>query len=135
MKNDEINLRYDASARAELGCPHFAGMFALGASLDQFARIGIDEIEARALYLNKKLTDGLTENGWQVLSPLREESFRSAETLVGCDKPAQVTAQLAERGVVVTEKPQGIRVATNFFNNEDDIDRLIEGLGEVSSDK
>jgi len=135
MKNDEISLRYDAAARAELGCPHFAGMFALGASLDQFARIGINEIEARALYLNRKLTDGLTENGWQVLSPLREESFRSAETLVGCDEPAKVTAQLAERGVVVTEKPQGIRIATNFFNNEQDIDRLIEGLGEVTSDQ
>jgi selenocysteine lyase/cysteine desulfurase len=29
---------------------------------------------------------------------------------------------------MVTEKPEGIRVATDFFNNEDDIDQLIEGL-------
>ena len=33
-KNNEIHLRHDAAARAELGCPHFAGIFALGASVD-----------------------------------------------------------------------------------------------------
>lgn len=87
------------------------------------------EIEARALALNRKLTDALLENEWQVLSPLRDESFRSAETLVACEQPAEVATQLAERGVVVTEKPQGIRVATDFFNNEQDIEQLIEGLG------
>ena len=71
----------------------------------------MSEIEARALALNRKLTEGLLQKGWQVLSPLREESFRSAETLVACQEPARVTTQLAELGVVVTEKPQGIRVA------------------------
>jgi len=33
--------------------------------------------------------------------------------------------------VIVTEKPQGIRVATHFFNNEDDIERLINGLNDT----
>ncbi len=128
MKNDEIVMRYDASARAELGCPHFAGIFALGASVELLTMLGKEEIESRALSLNRYLTSRLRETGWKVLSPLREESFRSAETLVGCDEPGKVTAQLAERGVVVTEKPQGIRVATDFFNDEADIERLIQGL-------
>ena len=133
MKNDEISLRYDASARVELGCPHFAGIFALGAAVELFSELGMGEIEARALALNRNLTDALIQNGWRVLSPLREESARSAETLVACDEPARVTAQLAERGVVVTEKPQGIRVATDFFNDEQDIERLIEGLGTLKA--
>ncbi len=29
-RNNEIHLRHNAAARAELGCPHFAGIFALG---------------------------------------------------------------------------------------------------------
>ena len=45
MKNDEIVMRYDASARAELGCPHFAGIFALGASVDLMMKLGADQIE------------------------------------------------------------------------------------------
>lgn len=128
MKNDEIVMRYDASARAELGCPHFAGIFALGAAVELMVSAGVKEIEARALSLNQYLTQRLLENGWNVLSPLRDESFRSAETLVACEEPARVTAHLAERGVIVTEKPQGIRVATDFFNDEADVERLIEGL-------
>ena len=44
------------------------------------------------------------------------------------ENPAQVVARLAEQNVIVTEKPEGIRVATDFFNNEQDIERLIEAL-------
>lgn len=128
LRNDEIHLRRDASARVELGCPHFAGMFALGASVDFMQSIGISNIEARALELNRLLTDRLQEAGWRVLSPVSEEQFRSAETLVATENPAGVVAALAARKIMVTEKPEGIRVATDFFNNEDDIDQLIEGL-------
>jgi len=128
MKNDEIVMRYDLSARAELGCPHFAGIFALGASVNLLESVGKDQIEARALSLNRYLTTRLLETGAKVLSPLREEKFRSAQTLVACEEPARVTARLAERGVIVTEKPQGIRVATDFFNDEADVESLIAGL-------
>ncbi len=127
-RNDEIHLRRDVSARAELGCPHFAGVFALGASVELMQSIGIKNIEARALELNRLLTDRLRDAGWRVLSPLGDEQFRSAETLVATENPARVVAALAAKKIMVTEKPEGIRVATDFFNNEDDIDQLIESL-------
>jgi cysteine desulfurase / selenocysteine lyase len=129
-RNDEIHLRHDAAARAELGCPHFAGIFALGASLDLMESIGGKNIEERALSLNRFLTDRLSDSGWKVLSPIGDKNARSAETLVQAEDPARVVAQLAQRKIIVTKKPQGIRVATHFFNNEEDIERLIEGLSE-----
>ncbi|HLA12038.1 MAG TPA: aminotransferase class V-fold PLP-dependent enzyme [Pyrinomonadaceae bacterium] len=128
MKNDEIHLRRDLAARGELGCPQFAGIFALGASIQQMTAIGKNKIEEHALKLNRLLTSSVGEAGWRVLSPLNDESFRSAETLIEADDPAGVTMFLADRGVVVTEKPEGIRVATDFFNNEQDIQRLVDGL-------
>jgi cysteine desulfurase / selenocysteine lyase len=130
MRNQEIRLRSDAPARVELGCPHFAGMFALGAAIEQFAEFGIANIQDRALALNRLLTERMAGAGFTVLSPLRDERFRSAETLIALDEPAKVVAGLATRGVVVTEKPQGIRVATDFFNNEGDVERLVEELGQ-----
>src|ERR1041384_832771 len=84
MRNDEVHLRHDMSARAEIGC--------------------------------------------KVLSPLGDERFRSAETLVAAEEPAKIVADLASQKILVTEKPEGFRVATDFFNNEDDIDRLIHHL-------
>jgi len=132
-RNNEIHLRTDAAARAELGCPHFAGIFALGASLDSMASFGIRNIEQRALDLNRHLTRRLSEAGWNVLSPLSSEGMRSAETLVEASDPAGVVTKLAERKIIVTKKPQGFRVATHFFNNESDIEHLIAALKDRTS--
>jgi cysteine desulfurase / selenocysteine lyase len=131
MRNDELRPRHDAAARLELGCPHFAGMFSLGASLEMIEEIGIARIQSRALQLNRLLTDKLNENDWKVLSPLQNDASRSAETLIGVDKPAEVVRGLFRRGVIVTEKPEGFRAATHFFNDESEIERLIAALNEI----
>jgi cysteine desulfurase/selenocysteine lyase len=131
MRNDEFRPRHDAAARVELGCPHFAGIFSLGASVDLMTECGIANIQTRVLELNRFLTSRLAENGWKVLSPLQNETARSAETLVEVEKPGEVVRHLFRRGVVVTEKPQGIRVATHFFNDDEDVERLIAGINET----
>ncbi|HSE34445.1 MAG TPA: aminotransferase class V-fold PLP-dependent enzyme [Pyrinomonadaceae bacterium] len=131
--NNEVHLRHDASARTELGCPHFAGMFALGASIDMMQSIGMKNIQERALSLNQKLTGSLTEAGWKVLSPLRDENMRSAETLVQADKPDELVASLAEKEIIVTRKPQGVRISTDFFNDEEDVEVLLGALKDISN--
>ncbi|HZM98055.1 MAG TPA: aminotransferase class V-fold PLP-dependent enzyme, partial [Pyrinomonadaceae bacterium] len=95
--NNEVHLRHDASARAELGCPNFAGILALGASIELMQSIGLANIQARAVELNRKLTSRLDEIGWKVLSPLDRDEYVSAETLVAADDPAKVVTQLAEQ--------------------------------------
>ena len=131
MRNDELRPRHDAAARVELGCPHFAGMFSLGAAIDLINEVGIANIQQRVLELNSFLTARLTNDKWTILSPLRNENSRSAETLVKVGKPGEVVRHLLRRGVIVTEKPEGIRIATHFFNNEADIERAITGLNET----
>jgi selenocysteine lyase/cysteine desulfurase len=126
--NNEVHLRQDAAARAELGCPPFGPIFALGAAVKFFQELGVEAIQNRALEINRYLTNRLQEIGWRVLSPIKDEVTRSAETLVQASDPEQLVTLLNERGVIVTKKPQGIRVSTDFFNNEQDIDRLIEAL-------
>ena len=37
-------------------------------------------------------------------------------------------AFLAERGVHVTEKPEGIRISTHFYNCEADVDACVDAL-------
>lgn len=131
MRNDELRPRHDAAARVELGCPHFAGIFSLGAALRMIEEIGIANIQERALQLNRFLTKRLGEDGWKVLSPIDDETARSAETLIEVRNSAEIVRALFHRGVIVTEKPEGTRVATHFFNNESDIERLVAGLNDV----
>src|SRR5438105_7369265 len=111
-RNDELLPRHDAGARVELGCPHFAGIFSLGASLDLILELGIKNIQARVLELNRFLTSRLEDSGWRVLSPLKNKNTRSAETLVQVTQPAAVVHELLRRSVIATEKPEGIRIAT-----------------------
>jgi cysteine desulfurase/selenocysteine lyase len=131
MRNDSYELRADAAARAETGCPHFAGIFSLGEAARYILEIGADRIEQRALALNRRLTESLTAAGWRVLSPLSDEAARSAETLVAADDPRRVVKHLSRRKVAVTVKPEGFRAATHCFNDEGDIARLVSALDEL----
>lgn len=130
-RNDSYTLRGDAGARSETGCPHFAGIFALGEAARYILEISAGRIEQRALALNRHLTESLAAAGWRVLSPLRNEAARSAETLVEADDPHRVVKHLARHKVAVTIKPEGFRAATHFFNDESDIARLVSSLEEL----
>jgi selenocysteine lyase/cysteine desulfurase len=114
------------NARTEMGCPPFAQIFALGAAIDYLAAIGVEAITERVLALNVYLTMRLERAGFEVLSPGREH--RSAQTLCRVDDPSRARLVLAERGIAVTQKPEGIRVSTHFFNEESDVDALVTAL-------
>jgi selenocysteine lyase/cysteine desulfurase len=119
-----------SAARHEMGCPPFAGIFALGAAVDYLSAIGIDAIAERVLALNTQLTEGLLGAGFEVLSP--GGPFRSGETLCAVPDPPRIAAQLRERGIHVTEKAQGLRIATHFFNDEDDVERCLAELKQAT---
>jgi selenocysteine lyase/cysteine desulfurase len=112
--------------RSEVGCPSFAPIFALGAALDYLTDIGINAIAERVLSLNMYLTFRLEREGVTVLSPGGEH--RSGETLCSVPDPLRAAAFLRERGILVTEKPEGVRISTHFYNSEEDIDSCVEGL-------
>ena len=57
---------------------------------------------------------------------------RSGQTLVAVDDPPRCTAFLREKGVLVTEKPEGIRISTHFYNSEDDVVAAVQALQEYA---
>ena len=117
-----------AARRYEFGCPAFPGIFALGAAVSYLDGIGKERIEARVLQLNNMLTSALVHAGFEVLSP--SGAGRSGQTLVADKEPAGVTQFLKARGIIVSQKPEGIRVSTHFYNNQADIERLVTALKE-----
>jgi cysteine desulfurase / selenocysteine lyase len=131
MRNDAYKLRPEAAARSETGCPHFGGIFALGEAARRLLEIGPERVERRALELNRRMTGELSAAGWEILSPLGDERWRSAETLVRAEDPRAAVRQLSRQRVAVTIKPEGFRAATHFFNDESDIARLVAALGEL----
>lgn len=112
--------------RYELGCPSFTPIVALGAAVEFLMAIGIEAIATRVLTLNMHLTECLTAAGLEVLSP--GGPHRSGETLCRVPDPARAVVYLEANGVLVTQKPEGVRIATHFFNNEEDIERGVAAL-------
>lgn len=127
FENRQVRL-LPSNRRVELGCPAFAGVFALGAAIDYLSAIGTDKIGERVLYLNELLTFRLEKKGCVVLSP--GGSHRSGQTLVEVQDPERCTAFLREKGILVTPKPEGIRISTHFYNSEEDVETAVKALVE-----
>ena len=78
--NDRLDLKETAAA-LEVGCPHFAGIFALGAALTLFQEIGKSRIEERIHELTDYLHHRLEAERFNIASPLKREQ-RSGITIV-----------------------------------------------------
>jgi len=126
--NNRAGVPVSAARRYELGCPSFPGIFALGAAVSYLDGIGPDRIQARVLQLNTVLTSALRHADFDVLSP--SGSGRSGQTLVAVKDPRGTTEFLRTKGLMVTQKPEGIRVSTHFYNNDEDIEKLVVALRE-----
>jgi len=129
--NDRLDLKETAAA-LEVGCPHFAGIFALGAALRLFEEIGTSRIEERIHELTDYLHQQLQAARFNIASPLNRD-HRSGITIVEMRNAPDVVKRLAERKIIVSARGKGLRVSVHIFNNFDDIDRLIAGLRELTS--
>ena len=101
---------------------------ALGAAVEYVSGIGLDAIAERILSLNMYLTFRLGREAFEVLSP--GDEHRSGETLVRLPDPPRALAFLQERHIHVTEKPEGLRISTHFYNTEAEIDACVDALVE-----
>lgn len=124
--NRRVDLKSGAS-RYEYGCPSFLSIFSLGAAVDYLERIGIDRIERRVLGLTDTLIERLQNLGLEIASPL-ERKYRSGIIVFKTPEAEKICRWLLKRKIYVSPRGEGIRVAPHFYNNEADIDRLIEAL-------
>jgi selenocysteine lyase/cysteine desulfurase len=94
--------------------------------VDYVSDLGIGAIAERVLALNMYLTSRLEREHFEVLSP--GGPYRSAETLVRLPEPSRATAFLLEGNIHVSEKPEGVRISTHFYNDEADVDACVDAL-------
>ena len=131
--NMKINMSNTAT-RYELGTPHFPNIVALNAALKYIFKIGIREIENRILNLTDYLIDLLQNMNLQILSPIEQKKYRSGIILF---KPGEkksidaVTELKKENRVIVSARGRGIRISTHFYNNEQDLDKLVLSLKRI----
>ncbi len=126
---DRLDISREARA-LEAGHPLLPGILSLGAALSLIEEIGVDNIAARIKGLRGYLHQRLAQAGYIIASPANPEA-QSAITILAMDDADGVAARLKARGVFTSARGGRLRLSLHFYNNEDDIDRLLAGLGET----
>ena len=121
------------AAKFEPGSPSVLSTYALGAAVDLLLEIGVDQIERRLYELTDRLAAGLRPRGANLVSPWGEGERSGILVFRLGDDPQRLWAELTRRGFVVRVRSGGIRIAPHFYNNEDDIDRLLAALDELGA--
>jgi len=118
------------ATRFETGSPPFTLIAGMAASLTLVEEVGVERVLPHTLPLLDRLKVGVEERGYMVASSW-EPSERSqivAVTSGARETDERLHVTLTEAGVATALRTRGLRVAPSFYNNEEDIDRLIDAL-------
>jgi len=128
----ELKLKQDAS-RYEGGSLNVPGMFGLGASIDLLQSLGIENVAASILDITDHLSARLQEGGFRVVSPRAGEQRSGIVSFEfpGADVMA-VRRHCLEQNVASACRAGRIRASAHAYNNQDDVDRLINALQTFS---
>ncbi len=121
----------DSASRFESGSANLLGFSGLAASVDLFRQIlqqhGADAIGKRVVDLAGRFHDMLGDIG--IVSRLAAEHRHRSGIVTfevpGCD-PAAIRQRALERNVVVSCRGGGIRASIHAYNNDDDLQQLID---------
>jgi selenocysteine lyase/cysteine desulfurase len=126
----ELELAPDGH-RFEYGNPNFLCCHIQRRSAELIREIGLSHIEARVQALTTRLIDGAEERQIRVRTP-RPWQERAGLVSLDLRTPAEpVVTTLKKKNIIVSEKDGYVRAGVHFYNNEADIDRLLEALTDL----
>jgi selenocysteine lyase/cysteine desulfurase len=117
----------ESAEKYEGGMLPFALLYAMQASLELVFEIGPEAIERRVLQLADQVRKVTRELGGE---PVSVNSAIVPVRFEGRD-PSKLALALKEKRVLVSARHGLLRVATHFYNNEDDVERLRGALKEL----
>ncbi len=113
--------------RFESGTPPIPAIYAGIAGIELISEIGIAETRAHVTALNERLIAGVDELGGIVATPRDPEQRGALVCVASTDAPALVRALGAER-IVTSERDGNLRVSAHAYNDESDIDAVLDSL-------
>jgi cysteine desulfurase / selenocysteine lyase len=129
----ELKLRSGA-ARYEGGSQNSGGILALGASLRMLQELGAENTAAAVLDITDRACQRLAKIGATIVSDRRQD-YRRGEQRSGIvsfeipgKDPMALKRHAVQQGVIFGCRAGRLRISPHAYNNEDDLDRLVEAL-------
>jgi cysteine desulfurase/selenocysteine lyase len=117
--------------RYELGTISDASCAGTWASMKMILEQGIEQVEKRLRKLDNHLIERLGELGMPLQSP-KDDEKRHAIVNFKVNDNRDLEKKLRARKIIVTARVGGIRVSPHFFNTEEEIDKFIETVRELT---
>ncbi|TVQ10777.1 MAG: aminotransferase class V-fold PLP-dependent enzyme [Bacteroidetes bacterium] len=129
QKNTEYE-QFEHAGQYNFGTMNFQALAGLDAAIDFINEVGREKIRERISYLSGYLIEGLKRLPVDILSPVENHATRSAIVLINLKKAdnAGAVSFLQKQGIVAAVRAGNLRIACNFFNNTEEIDRLVNAL-------
>lgn len=129
----DLRLARDAR-RFESGLINLAGMYAMGASIDLFLELGVEDINSHVLSIGAQVAQTVEAFGYRVVSS-SIAAERSGIIALECpdDNPDRVVAALAADGVECASREGRVRFSCHLFVDEADVEKLRTALARLKS--
>lgn len=115
------------AARFQAGTPPNVNAYAAEAGIALIRETGITAIEARIRDLTGQAMDRVVEAGGHLATP-RDDARRGPQVAIRSTDQVALVAALAERGLVTSHRDGNVRAMFHAYNNEADVDALLDGL-------
>src|SRR5687768_9044534 len=116
-----------SARRFETGSPPVPNAYAAAAGIDLLQTVGLTAIEEQVNRLVDRFATGARERGFDVATP-DDAARRGALVVVRSTDAAEMVRRLEGRGVIASARGTGIRVSFHAYNNDEDVDGVLEAL-------
>ena len=111
--------------RFEAGTPAIPNIYGAIKGVELLQEIGLDEVAAQIAHLAKEFLRGAKNLGIQIKTPADSVG---PLTVLKCKDSDALVARLAAKGIVVSNRKDGLRVAFHVYNTMDDVEAVLDGL-------
>lgn len=132
---DDLQFPYElkpTAARFELGGPNLVAIYGMEPGLDILLQTGVERIEQHVLRLGSRLLNGLLELSLEIITPI-DPTLRAGIISWLDENPRSTAAALSARGIEVTGSSGRIRAGIHLYNDDSDIDRLLDAMREITT--
>lgn len=111
----------------EAGSPPVPNLYATLAGLKLIQSIGPAHIQHAIREVTGAIKEGALKRGWNLVSPI-DPTRHGALITLRSHKVDLLVKWLAEDGIIVSSRDNNLRISPHFYNNQADVNRLIDGL-------
>lgn len=119
---------HDSAQKFELGYYVVLNLLGMKAAAKVFQDLGIANIQKHNHALIDRLAKYIRSNPYYRITCSMEPKHRSSIFTFACDRGPELYKELTKNKIILSQREGSIRVSVHLFNDESDIERLIEVL-------